>query len=57
MRGHRMTDKESNLCSIIEEVKAYNDTPPILCELSKENGNFFWFASGEGKSYGQEKQD
>lgn len=66
MIGHRMTDKESNLCltkeedtfeELINSVEAYNDTPPILCELSKENDDFFWFASEEGKNYGQERQE
>lgn len=41
--------EESAFENLINSVEAYNDTPPILCELSKSNDKFFWYASGESK--------
>jgi hypothetical protein len=41
--------EESAFENLINSVEAYNDTPSILCELSKSNDKFFWYASGESK--------
>lgn len=69
IRGHKMTDIESNLAlinemdvelieKIINDVEPYNDdSPPILLELYKIDNKFIWksWHSGSGRWRGDNK--